>query len=69
MRRSKVSTLSFAEKEFYLDEFHEKTLTRVRIRAADLASETEVTAAIEVFETRSKNERNCSSSSTRLTLR
>ena len=55
MRRRKVSTLSFAEKDFYLDEFHEKSLLFV-IRAADLASETDVTAALEVFETLLKNE-------------
>jgi len=55
MRRRKVSTLSFAEKDFYIDEFHEKRLLFV-IRAADLASETDVTAALEVFETLLKNE-------------
>ena len=55
MRRRKISTLSFAEKDFYLDEFHEKSLLFV-MRAADLESETDITAALEVFETLLKNE-------------
>ena len=55
MRRRKISTLSFAEKDFYLDEFHEKSLLFV-LDAADLASETDVTAALEVFETLLRNE-------------
>jgi N-acetylglutamate synthase-like GNAT family acetyltransferase len=55
MRRRKVSTLSFAEKDFYLDEFHEKSLLFV-LRAADLASEPDVHVALEVFETLLENE-------------
>lgn len=55
MRRRKIPTLSFAEKDFYLDEFHEKSLL-FAIRAADLASEEDVNAALEVFEVLLKNE-------------
>ena len=55
MRRRKIPTLSFAEKDFYLDEFHEKSLL-FAIRAADLASEVDVIAALEVFEALLKNE-------------
>ena len=55
MRRRKISTLSFAEKDFYLDEFHEKSLLFV-LAAADLESETDVRAALEVFEVLLKNE-------------
>ncbi|MBM4256031.1 MAG: GNAT family N-acetyltransferase [Deltaproteobacteria bacterium] len=55
MRRRKISTLSFAEKDFYLDEFHEKSLLLV-LRASDLSSETDGNAALEVFETLLKNE-------------
>src|SRR5581483_4547757 len=55
MRRRKIPTLSFAEKDFYLDEFHEKSLL-FAMRAADLASEGDMNAALEVFEVLLKNE-------------
>ena len=55
MRKRKVSTLSFAEKDFYLDEFHEKSLLFV-LRATDLESEEEMNAALEVFEILLANE-------------
>jgi len=50
MRRRLLSSLSFAEKEFYLDEFHEKSLL-FAVRAADRASAADLRAASEVFET------------------
>ena len=55
MRRSPLASLSFAEKEFYLDEFHEKSVL-FALRAADLASETDMHAALEVFETLLRND-------------
>jgi N-acetylglutamate synthase-like GNAT family acetyltransferase len=55
MRRPPLSSLCFAEKEFYLDEFHEKSLL-FALRAADWASETDMQAALEVFETLLRNE-------------
>ncbi|MGE0820769.1 MAG: GNAT family N-acetyltransferase [Candidatus Binatia bacterium] len=55
MRKRNLSTLSFAEKDFYLDEFHEKSLLFV-LHAADLELEEEVNAALEVFETLLANE-------------
>ncbi len=55
MRRRTTSTLTFAEKDFYLDEFHEKSLLFV-VRASDLTPEADLTAAFEVFATLLKNE-------------
>ena len=55
MRRPPLASLCFAEKEFYLDEFHEKSVL-FALRAADLASETDMHAALEVFETLLRNE-------------
>jgi hypothetical protein len=50
-----LSSLCFAEKEFYLDEFHEKTLL-FALPATDWNSETEMHAVLEVFETLLRNE-------------
>lgn len=55
MRRPLLSSLSFAEKEFYLDEFHEKSLL-FALQAGDWAAETDMHAALEVFETLLRNE-------------
>lgn len=55
MRRSPLSSLSFAEKEFYLDEFHEKTLL-FALLAINWSAEVDVHAAFEVFETLLHNE-------------
>jgi amino-acid N-acetyltransferase len=55
MRRPPLVSLCFAEKEFYLDEFHEKSVL-FALRAADLASETDMHAALEVFETLLRND-------------
>jgi N-acetylglutamate synthase-like GNAT family acetyltransferase len=53
--RRRSTTLTFAEKDFYLDEFHEKSLLFV-VRARDLTPEADLTAAFEVFATLLKNE-------------
>jgi N-acetylglutamate synthase-like GNAT family acetyltransferase len=55
MRRHSLSSLSFAEKEFYLDEFHEKSLL-FALRAADWPAETDVHATLEVFATLLRND-------------
>jgi N-acetylglutamate synthase-like GNAT family acetyltransferase len=55
MRRAPLASLSFAEKEFYLDEFHEKSLL-FALRVADWRFDTEIRAALEVFETLLRND-------------
>jgi N-acetylglutamate synthase-like GNAT family acetyltransferase len=55
MRRPPLSSLSFAEKEFYLDEFHEKTLL-FALLAIDWSAEADTYAAFEVFETLLRND-------------
>jgi amino-acid N-acetyltransferase len=55
MRRSPLASLSFAEKEFYLDEFHEKSLLFV-LRAMDWTATAGMPAALEVFETLLRND-------------
>lgn len=55
MRTRSFPSLSFAEKDFYLDEFHEKSLL-FAFRAADLESDTNIEAVLEVFGTLLTNE-------------
>ena len=55
MRRQTRSSLAFAEKDFYLDEFHEKSLL-FAFRGEDLLSESGLGAASEVFETLLRND-------------
>lgn len=55
MRRHPLSSLSFAEKEFYLDEFHEKSLL-FAFPAMDWTAEADMHTALEVFETLLRNE-------------
>jgi amino-acid N-acetyltransferase len=55
MRTRGPSSLTFVEKDFYLDEFHEKSLL-FAIRSADLASEADLVAALEVVRTLLANE-------------
>jgi amino-acid N-acetyltransferase len=50
MRRSLLAAETFAEKEFYLDEFHDKTLL-VALRAADWIAEPARPAVVEVLTT------------------
>lgn len=55
MRTRGPSSLTFVEKDFYLDEFHEKSLL-FAIRAADFAAEADLAAALEVVRTLLTNE-------------
>ena len=55
MRRSPLASLSFAEKEFYLDEFHEKSVL-FALRVTDWTVEAGMHAALEVFETLLRND-------------
>jgi amino-acid N-acetyltransferase len=55
MRTRGPSSLTFIEKDFYLDEFHEKSLL-FAIRSAELASEADLEAALEVVRTLLINE-------------
>jgi N-acetylglutamate synthase-like GNAT family acetyltransferase len=55
MRRQSRSSLAFAEKEFYLDEFHEKSLL-FALHGDDLLSESNIRAASEVFGTLLRNQ-------------
>lgn len=55
MRTRGSSSLTFVEKDFYLDEFHEKSLL-FAIRSVELASEEDLTAALEVVRTLLTNE-------------
>jgi len=55
MRPRGPSSLTFVEKDFYLDEFHEKSLL-FAIRAAELVSEADLNAALEVIGTLLTNE-------------
>jgi len=50
MRRSALAAETFAEKEFYLDEFHDKSLL-VALRAADWLAEPERPAVLEILTT------------------
>jgi len=49
MRRPHLPSQSFDEREFYLDEFHEKSLL-IALRADDLVSEADMHEASEVFQ-------------------
>jgi N-acetylglutamate synthase-like GNAT family acetyltransferase len=55
MRRSLLVAETFAEKEFYLDEFHEKSLI-FALRAADWIAEPERPAVVEVLTTLLRND-------------
>jgi amino-acid N-acetyltransferase len=55
MRTRGPSSLTFVEKDFYLDEFHEKSLL-FAIRSVELASEEDLAAALEVVRTLLTNE-------------
>lgn len=55
MRTRGPSYLTFEEKDFYLDEFHEKSLL-LAIRSVDSASEADLAAALEVVHTLLTNE-------------
>src|SRR5262245_4168437 len=55
MRTHGPSSLTFVEKDFYLDEFHEKSLL-FALRSAELASEADLNAALEVIGTLLTNE-------------
>ena len=55
MRRSALAAETFAEKEFYLDEFHDKSLL-VALRAADWLAEPERPAVLEVLTTLLRND-------------
>jgi len=55
MRTRSFPSLSFAEKDFYLDEFHEKSLL-FAFRAADLESDANMEIALEIFGTLLANE-------------
>jgi N-acetylglutamate synthase-like GNAT family acetyltransferase len=55
MRRSLLTAETFAEKEFYLDEFHEKSLI-FALRAADWIAEPERPAVVEVLTTLLRND-------------
>jgi len=55
MRRSALAAETFAEKEFYLDEFHDKSLL-VALRATDWLAEPERPAVLEVLTTLLRND-------------
>jgi len=55
MRRTRLPFRDFDEKEFYLDEFHERSLL-FALHAEDLVSETDSHAALEIFKTLLRNE-------------
>jgi len=55
MRRSSLAAETFAEKEFYLDEFHDKSLL-VALRAADWFAEPARPAVLEVLTTLLRND-------------
>ena len=55
MRRSLLAAETFAEKEFYLDEFHDKSLL-VALRAADWIAEPARPAVLEVLTTLLRND-------------
>src|SRR5215813_9997278 len=55
MRRSLLAAEIFAEKEFYLDEFHERSLI-FALRAADWIAEPERPAVVEVLTTLLRND-------------
>jgi N-acetylglutamate synthase-like GNAT family acetyltransferase len=55
MRRSALAAETFAEKEFYLDEFHDKSLL-VALRAADWVAEPARPAMLEVLTTLLRND-------------
>src|SRR5262247_1011575 len=55
MRRSALAAETFAEKEFYLDEFHDKSLL-VALRAADWVAEPARPAVLEVLTTLLRND-------------
>ena len=55
MRRSLLAAETFAEKEFYLDEFHEKSLL-VALRVADWIAEPARPAVVEVLTTLLRND-------------
>src|SRR5262249_31137488 len=55
MRRSAQAAETFAEKEFYLDEFHDKSLL-VALRAADWVAEPAQPAVLEVLTTLLRND-------------
>src|SRR5262249_30012222 len=55
MRRSSLAAETFAEKEFYLDEFHDKSLL-VALRAADWVAEPARPAVVEALTTLLRND-------------
>jgi N-acetylglutamate synthase-like GNAT family acetyltransferase len=55
MRRSSLAAETFAEKEFYLDEFHDKSLL-VALRVADWVAEPAQPAVLEVLTTLLRND-------------
>ena len=55
IRRSLLAAETFAEKEFYLDEFHEKSLL-VALRVADWIAEPARPAVLEVLTTLLRND-------------
>ena len=55
MRRSLLAAETFAEKEFYLDEFHDKSLL-VALQAADWIAEPARPAVLEVLTTLLRND-------------
>ena len=55
MRRSALAAETFAEKEFYLDEFHDKSLL-VALRAADWLAEQARPAVLEILTTLLRND-------------
>ena len=55
MRKSPLVSSSFAEKEFYLDEFHEKSVL-FALRAMDWTVIADMQRALEVFTTLLRND-------------